>query len=102
MALLCLVSWLLAGWLANPQGILRRQKLSGFRPCGRCGTLVLEIPEDGSNVPWSPLAALAAPSHPAEPSLPFQLSPTLSQLLVLRSRLQTVTHSRMSQGMTIT
>lgn len=25
---------------------------------------VLEIPEDGSNAPWSPLAALAAPAFP--------------------------------------
>lgn len=57
-------SWLALDGLANPQGILRRQKLSGFRPCGRCGTFVLEIPEDGSNAPWSPLAALAAPAFP--------------------------------------
>lgn len=61
-------SWLaaLAGWLARKSpGFLRRQKLSGFRECGRCGTLLLEIPVSGHaspGVPWLPCRPSAATS----------------------------------------
>lgn len=56
VALLCL-AWrsFLAGWLARKSPrFLRRQKLSGFRECGRCGTLLLEIPADGHASPGLP------------------------------------------------
>lgn len=64
VALLCMVSWFLAGWLANPQGILRRQKLSGFRPCGRCGTLGA-----GDSRGWLE-CAMVSPGRPGRPCLP--------------------------------
>lgn len=61
-------SWLaaLAGWPARKSpGFLRRQKLSGFRECGRCGTLLLEIPVNGHaspGLPWLPCRPSAATS----------------------------------------
>lgn len=55
-------SWAGVGWLARKSPrFLRRQKLSGFRGCGRCGTLLLEIPENGHAPPGLP----CLPSRPS-------------------------------------
>lgn len=51
------------GWLANPQGFLRRQKLSGFRGRGRCGTLLA-----GDSREW-PCHPLPSPGPPVDTQL---------------------------------